>query len=123
NDLSAWAHAFHHNLLERPWLPHLMMREVLPQGGELRELFLQHFAPRVFGHAKQLMTRTLKRSARSRKLDVDRHLMLLMGMLVYPFLGLEVAQSLTGRRFDTVMMQSFRDDALSLFHKGTGVDP
>ena len=51
-------------------------------------------------------------------LDLDRHAVLLMGMLVYPFMGMEIAQNLTGRKFDKRMLEGFRDDALDLFLHG-----
>ena len=59
-----------------------------------------------------------KRLKARRQLDLDRHVVLLMGMLVYPFLGLEIAQDVTGRKFDRKMLEGFRDDALALFQRG-----
>lgn len=116
--LEAWVFIFHAHLRARPWLPHLMIREVLPQNGALRVLFLKHFAPRLFGFVRSMVGKEAKRLKASKQLDVDRHVVLLMGMLVYPFLGLEIAQNITGRKFDGKMLEGFRDDALALFRKG-----
>jgi AcrR family transcriptional regulator len=120
--LADWVAQFHAHLLARPWLPHLMIREVLSQSGGLRVLFLQHFAPPLFGALRAHVGAELR--GRNNKVrpgfDIDRHAVLLMGMLVYPFLGLEIAQDVTGRKFDRKMLEGFRDDALRLFLSGTG---
>lgn len=116
--LEGWVFAFHAHLSGRPWLPHLMIREVLPQNGALRSLFLKHFAPRLFGFVRGMVDKEAKRRKARKDFDVDRHVVLLMGMLVYPFLGLEIAQDVTGRQFDRKMLDGFRDDALALFRGG-----
>lgn len=116
--LEDWTRAFHAHLSERLWMPHLMVREVLSHDGLLRALFLKHFAPQMFGAIKTAVTKEAKRVKARRGLDIDRHIVLLMGMLVYPFLGLEVGQDIIGRKFDRKMLEGFRDDALALFRKG-----
>jgi TetR/AcrR family transcriptional regulator len=118
DNLGDWVVVFHAHLSARPWLPHLMIREVLPQNGQLRGLFLKHFAPRLFGFIRGMVEKEVKQLNATRQLDVDRHVVLLMGMLVYPFLGLEIAQNVTGRKFDRKMLEGFRDDALALFRHG-----
>ena len=121
-NLREWVHCFHSHLLEKPWFPHLMIREVLTHDGQLRGLFLQHNAPHIFGSIKKAVQNEIGRRKAGRKLDIDRHVVLLMGMLVYPFLGMEIAQNITGRKFDSRMMQGFRDDALALFLHGITPD-
>lgn len=116
--LEHWVHGFHSHLVARPWLPHLMIREVLPLNGALRGLFLRDFAPRVFGSVRAMVAKELARLQAPPQLDLDRHVVLLLGMLVYPLLGLELAQDVTGRTFDKAMLDGFRDDALRLFRKG-----
>jgi len=114
-NLEEWVHGFHDHVLSHPWCPHLMLREVMPHDGELRGLFLTHCGPQVFGSVKTMIRQTFREAGMSRKLNVDRHVVLLVGMLVYPFLGQDVAQTLTGKTFDKRMMKRFRDDALALF--------
>jgi TetR/AcrR family transcriptional regulator len=118
--LQDWVHAFHAHLSTRPWLPHLMIREVLPHNGGLRALFLRAFAPTLFGSIRKAVAAEIQGAKPGKELDVDRHVVLLMGMLVYPFLALGLAQNLTGRTFDNTMFEGFRDDALALFRNGIG---
>jgi TetR/AcrR family transcriptional regulator len=116
--LSAWVTYFHSHLSARPWLPHLMIREVLAPEGLLRPLFLKHYAPLLFGFLKKLVAQELQGAEVRKGLDIDRHVVLLMGMLVYPFMTMDIAQNLTGRKFDQRMLTGFRDDALQLFLNG-----
>jgi TetR/AcrR family transcriptional regulator len=117
-NLRDWVKCFHHQLMQMPWFPHLMMREVLPHNGQLRELFLRNHAPLLFGSVKTVLQKEFRSLKVSRKKDPDRHVVLLIGLLVYPFIGMEIAQNVTGRKFDEQMMTSFRDDALALFTNG-----
>jgi AcrR family transcriptional regulator len=117
-ELEDWIVAFHAHLSARPWLPHLMIREVLPHNGQLRSLFMKTFAPKLFGIIRSLVEKEARSLKAPKRLDIDRHVVLLMGMLVYPFLGLEIAQDVTGRKFDRKMLEGFRDDALALFRRG-----
>ena len=116
--LENWVERFHKHLSARPWLPHLMLREVLTPSGLLRPLFMQHFAPQIFGSLKAMVKKAAQQTDARSGLDLDRHAVLLMGMLVYPFMGMEIAQNLTGRKFDKRMLEGFRDDALDLFLHG-----
>jgi AcrR family transcriptional regulator len=116
--LESWVIGFHSHLVKRPWLPHLMMREVLPPAGQLRPFFLKNYAPHIFGSMKTLVATEAARKKVRADFDLERHVVLLMSMLVYPFLGMDIAHYLTGRKFDEKMFIGFRDDALSLFGKG-----
>lgn len=116
--LEQWVTNFHAHLVEHPWLPHLMIREVLPAGGQLRPLFMKHFAPHIFGSIKAMVTREAAIRKVGPDFDLERHIILLMGMLVYPFMSMEIAHYLTGRKFDKAMFEGFRDDAFKLFCKG-----
>lgn len=116
--LQQWVNCLHQHLLARPWFPHLMLREVLSGNGLLRPLFLEQFAPHIFGSVRKLVQQEIKKPDRRPKLNIDRHVVLLMGMLVYPFLSMEVAAQVTGKKFDHKMLRALRDDALCLFLNG-----
>jgi hypothetical protein len=116
--LESWVISFHSHLIERPWMPHLMMREVLTPTGQLRAAFLKNYAPYIFGSIKTLVAKEAARKKVRASFDLERHVVLLMSMLVYPFLGMDIAHHVTGRKFDRKMFIGFRDDALTLFCKG-----
>lgn len=117
--LEDWVEAFHGFLTEHPWAPQLMVREVFMHNGLLRPWFIRDYGPAIFGRVRELIVGDIG-ADRQEQIDVERHIMLLQAMLVFPFLGLEVGEKLTGRKFDTAMMTAFRDDALQLFRQGIG---
>jgi len=116
--LVEWVGIFHGHLSANLWIPHLMIREILPHNGSMRPIFLQQFGPRIFSSIKQMVEQEMQQQKTQKAFDVERHVILLMGMLVYPFLGLGIAENITGRKFDQQMLDGFRDDALNLFTKG-----
>lgn len=115
--LEAWVGTFHAFLAAHPWAPKLLVREVFMHNGLLRPIFLQHYAPAIFGQVRKLLQQELGSAGRP-DLDVERHFLLLQAMLVYPFLSLEVSEKVTGRKFDAAMLAALRDDALQLFRHG-----
>lgn len=115
--LDAWVATFHAFLAAHPWAPKLLVREVFMHNGLLRPLFLQHYAPAIFGQVRHLLEQELASAGRP-ELNVERHFLLLQSMLVYPFLSLEVSEKVTGRKFDAAMLAALRDDALALFRNG-----
>lgn len=120
--LEEWVRVFHGHLGSIPWLPNLMIREVLPMDGTLRTLFLQQIGPGIYATIRAMVEAESRRQNSGNNLNIERHVVLLMGMLVYPFLGLGLAENLTGRTFDNAMLEGFRDDALALFCKGIAGD-
>ena len=116
--LEEWVHTFHDNLTRHPWKPHLIIREVIPHGGQLQAYFLKHVGPAIFGSIRTQMVDTAKTNNLGKDFDIERHVILLMGMLVYPFIGREIAEKITGKTFNETMMINFREDALALFEAG-----
>ena len=116
--LDHWVRIFHENLIQHPWIPHLMIREVIPHGGQLQPYFLKHIGPATFGSMREQMIAESWNNSLGPGFDIERHIMLLMAMLVYPFIGREIAETLTGRQFNDEMMVNFREDALALFEAG-----
>lgn len=116
--LDQWVRLFHEHLMLHPWLPHLMLREVIPHGGQLQPYFLKHIGPTVFGSIREQMIVEARNNSLGKEFDIERHVVLLMGMLVYPFIGRDIAEKVTQRKFTDEMMVKFREDALALFNAG-----
>jgi TetR/AcrR family transcriptional regulator len=116
--LDAWVEIFHGHLCENTWAPHLMVKEVLIHHGQLRPLYLEFYASTLFGILKSKIEQESKVQKLSDDFDIERHVLLMLSLLVFPFLGMEVGEELIGRKFDLKMKQGFRDDALNLFKKG-----
>lgn len=125
DSLETFVHVFHDHLCRHPWVPHLMLREVLIYNGQLRQGFLQSYGPTIFNSIKNIVAAEIeavewKKTGAAKTIDLERHVILLISLLVHPFLGMEVAVTLTGREFTDKMKLGFRDDALRLFKQGIG---
>jgi len=116
--LEGWIATFHEHLLARRWLPHLMLREVVMEGGFLRDYFAAHYGPRII--AKWFSIFAGEKSAGRMRNDADelRHTVLMMGMIIYPFVVAPMSGILTDSPFGDEQMRAFREDAVRLFFKG-----
>ena len=116
--LEEWVQTFHEHLLDHRWMPHLMIREVIMEGGFLRDYFAAHYAPGIIAKWHDLFAHE-KAAGRMRK-DADdlRHTVLMMGMIVYPFVVAPLSGILTESPFGDEQMRAFREDAVRLFFGG-----
>jgi len=83
-------------LAANPWVPALIVQEVLAEGGRFREQFIEHFAGRLAPLLVAIFEREQARGAvRS---DVDPRLAALsaISMTVFPFLALPVTSRVLG---------------------------
>lgn len=118
--LEEWVHTFHEHLIKHRWMPHLMIREVVMEGGFLRDYFSGNYAPRIM--AKWFNIFAGEKAAGRIRNDADdlRHTVLMMGMIVYPFVVAPLSDILTDSPFGDEQMRAFREDAVRLFFGGVG---
>ena len=83
-------------LAGNPWLPALIMQEVLSEGGRFREQFIEHFAGRLAPLFIAIFRREQVRA--TIRDDLDPHLAALsaISMTVFPFLALPVTSRVLG---------------------------
>ncbi|MCJ9429426.1 TetR/AcrR family transcriptional regulator [Kordiimonas marina] len=116
--LEDWVTLFHANIMEKRWLPHLMLREVIMEGGHLRAHFATHFGSRFVQKWLTMLEREKAEGRLREDADDFRHIVILMGMVIYPFVVAPMSGYLTGVPFGDEDMIRFRDDALRLYFKG-----
>ncbi len=83
-------------LARNPWVPALIVQEVLTEGGQFRAQFIEHFAGRLAPLVIRIIAREQARGAL--RADVDPRLAALsaMSLTVFPFLALPVARQVLG---------------------------
>lgn len=116
--LEEWVTTFHEHLLAHRWMPHLMIREVVMEGGFLRDYFSAHYAPRIIAKWFSIFAGEKTEGRMRNDADELRHTVLMMGMIIYPFLVAPLSGILTDSPFGDEQMRAFRDDAVKLFFKG-----
>lgn len=107
-----------HTLGSNPWMPSLMLREVVAEGGRLRGWFVQQFASRGGGLLAQLIER--EQAAGRIRADADPTLTALsmVSLAVFPFVAMPVARDASGMRVKTGYLDRLIDHTERLFLQG-----
>lgn len=101
-----------------PWFPSLWVREVLCEGGALRDLLVDQIGPQL----PQMLARKFAQAQREGQLNADldpRFLVVsLVGLTLFPIAGAPVWQRVFGiETFDTVAL---REHTIALLDRGLG---
>ena len=101
-----------------PWIPQLIIREVLSEGGSFRERFIRQFASRGRGLLIELIAR--EQRAGQVRADVDPVLaaLSLMSLVLFPFITLPVAREVFGFETGAPFFARFVDHTERLFLDG-----
>lgn len=88
--------AYMETLAANPWLPRLVVREVLPENGRLRELFLTQLAQRAASLFPELMRNELPADNDRPEFDPALLAMSLMSLAVFPFVAAPILEPALG---------------------------
>jgi AcrR family transcriptional regulator len=105
-------------VMSDPWIPRLMIREVLSDGAPFREEFIERFARPASALVPSVM-RGEQAAGRIRS-DLDPRLatLSLMGMILFPFLALPVASRVFGLELNDDFRRRFIAHTVKLFFEG-----
>jgi TetR/AcrR family transcriptional regulator len=83
-------------LAENPWVPALIVQEVLAEGGRFREQFIEHFAGRLAPLFVEIIRREQAHGTVRSDLDPRLAALSAISMTVFPFLALPVTSRVLG---------------------------
>jgi AcrR family transcriptional regulator len=92
-------------LAANPWVPALIVQEVLAAGGRFREQFIGHFAGRLAPLLIAILAREQARGAVQADLDPRLAALSAISMTVFPFLALPVTSRVLGLSVDAAAVQ------------------
>ena len=75
-----------------PWLPKLIVREVLPENGRLRDLFVEQFASRAAKMVKEIVGNEIKTGNLREGLDHKLLIISLISLTIFPFLAAPILE-------------------------------
>lgn len=105
-------------LAAEPWIPALMVREVLAEGGRFRERFIAAYASQM----AELLPGLIRRESEAGRFrdDLDPRLAFLsfMGMTVFPFVARPVVERVLGLAYDEEFLRRFREHTERMFLEG-----
>jgi AcrR family transcriptional regulator len=106
-------------LSARPWLPRLVVRDVLPENGRLREVFFSQVAHRVAAAIPALIRRSQNSGAMRSELDPMMVMMSLASLAVFPFLAGDLLRPVLGIEYDGDFIDRLVAHTRDVFLHGT----
>jgi AcrR family transcriptional regulator len=108
-----------HTLGANPWMPQLILREVIQEGGRLRGWFIQQLASKGGGRLTQLIER--EQAAGRIRADADPSLtaLSLVSMAVFPFVAMPVTREVFGMRVKQGYLERLVTHTERIFFQGT----
>lgn len=105
-------------IIKHPNIPHLLTREVLLPGGEMREYFAKNMAPNLGGALPALLNRE-KSAGRFRK-DADPAIsaVFIMAVCVFPFIARALAEPVLGVEFNEAGLERLNTQISGLLKHG-----
>src|SRR5690554_2242562 len=103
-----------------PWLPALWVREVVSEGGALRDLLVGRFAPGMSQHIARGFARPQARGRLNPDLDPRVLMVSLVGLTLFPAAGAPIWRQLFDA--DDLDLDDLRRHALALLDRGLELD-
>lgn len=101
-----------------PWIPVLMVREVLAEGGRYRERFIQGYATQLAALLPGLLRDDIEAGLFRADLDPKLAFLSLLGMTVMPFVARPVAERVLAIEYDDEFLARFAAHTHRLFVQG-----
>jgi AcrR family transcriptional regulator len=105
-------------LAQNRWLPALMVKEVLGEGGQLREQFIERWASRLAPAFVAVLQRERERG--NLRADVDPKLAAVsaLSLCIFPFVSLPITSRVLGLSVDGAGFERLAQHTVQLFREG-----
>lgn len=108
---------------DHPWLPQLLLREVLNPQGALRTSFPQRFASGLSALLQQLIRRGQQRGEIRAELDPAKLVMSIIALCIFPFIATPLVVDTLGIAVDPAHAASLSSHHLAVLLHGIGSPP
>ena len=102
----------------KPWIPQILIREVISRDTPLRQLFIDRFASRALKIVPPRVMAEMESGRLREDLDPRYTLLSLVGMCLFPYLAQPVLGPLLGYQFDEAFGRDYTEHVLALFLDG-----
>ncbi len=103
-----------------PWIPRIIVQEVISRDSSLRELFLNRFANRALALAGPMLAAEVRAGRLRADLDTRLTLMSVVGMCEFPYLAEPLLGPLLDYRIDDTFAAAFIPHTVTLLERGVG---
>ncbi|NNE04764.1 MAG: TetR/AcrR family transcriptional regulator [Xanthomonadales bacterium] len=101
-----------------PAMPKLVVREVMMSAGDMRELFVQKYAPRLGGALPGLLAREQRLGRINPALATPNAALMLLSLCVFPFIARPVAEPGMGIDYSEAGLVGYLEQVQLLLDKG-----
>jgi AcrR family transcriptional regulator len=119
--LSHFVDSYVRMLAANPWLPNLVVREVLYGASSFRQKFIEQFASRAGSIVPQIIKEESDAGRLRADLDPVFATLSLLSMALFPFIGRPVVEPALGLEMDESFVQSWVNHVLRIFYEGAEV--
>ena len=116
--LDRFLQVYFQTIVERPWLPQLLLREVVTRDTPLRKLFVERFASQATTLLPALIAQQVQEGRLRADLDPRHTLLSLLGMTVFPVVAAPVLGPLLGYKLDKAFTAERAEQIHKLFLEG-----
>ena len=119
--VGAFVHGVGMVVAEHPWLPSLWVREVLCEGGGLRDVLLERLGPQLPVAMAERFARAQARGGINADLDPRLLMVSLVGLTLFPIAGAPIWRQLF--QADDLDFDALRRHTLALLDRGLELEP
>ena len=103
-----------------PWIPTMVVRDVLAEGGRFRERFIRGYASQMAKLLPGFLRAEIEAGRLRQDLDPQLGFLSLMGMAIMPFVARPVVERVLGVDYDEAFLRRFAAHTHRLFLEGAG---
>ncbi|MGE0623329.1 MAG: TetR/AcrR family transcriptional regulator [Pseudomonadales bacterium] len=107
-------------VVREPWIPQLLIREVISKETPLRTLFMEEFARRAIELVPPRLAEEIRRGSLRADLDPRFAILSLVGMCLFPVIAQPVLGPLLGYELNEAFAAAYGAHVLTLFLEGAG---
>lgn len=101
-----------------PNLPRLVVREVLLPGGQMREVFIEQFAPRLGGALPGIIRSQQQAKIISPEADPSITALMLISLCFFPFIAKDLASQALDIQYDDEGLENLQNEITGLLERG-----
>lgn len=121
--LPRFVRAYLGTLNAHPWIPRIVVQEVISRDTPLRELFVERFANEALKLVAPMLREEVRAGRLRRDLDTRLTVMSVLGMCVFPYIAEPLLGRLLDYRIDEAFAESFIPHTIALLEHGLAPVP
>lgn len=121
-DLEAFLRAYMRTLAANPWVPGLIVREVLSPDGSFRQMFIRDFAGRFAPMMRTIIAREAERGRLRHDIDPSLTVISLLSLALFPFISLPITSRVLGIETSEAGLEKLIAHTLRVFLRGVAAD-